>query len=379
MALKRKFKIGIAFDDTLDRPDGVQQYIFRISEYLISLGHEVYFLVGETTRKDLQNVYSLAKNLNVNFNGNKMSIPLPVSNKDMSKLLEDIQLDILHIQAPYSPFMVGRLIRQAAKKQIPVVGTFHILPYSKSVILANKVLSLINKKTKKYIREMIFVSPPAFQFAKEIYGYSGTIIPNPIRVSDFSIQKGTANSVPHIVFLGRLVERKGAMKLLEALVYMKSHAMFAGNFKVTIAGKGTLLDRLLRFAQNNGLDSVSFPGFIAENDKASLLESADIVVLPSISGESFGISVVEALAAARGVVLAGNNPGYASVLYDMPELLIDPTNASDFAEKISYWLSMPSERSNISKKQKKYAKQFDINIVGKNVMVSYDRALRKTE
>ena len=147
-------------------------------------------------------------------------------------------------------------------------------------------------------------------------------------------------------------------------------------FRVTIAGRGEMLEELKRFTQENGLDNVNFPGFIDENEKARLLESADIVALPSISGESFGISVVEALAAARGVVLAGNNPGYASVLHGLPELLVDSLDTPSFSNEIIRWLSSPEDRSTMAIRQKEYAGQFDIHHVGKQVVDTYERALQ---
>ena len=368
----KALKIGLVFDDSLDRPDGVQQYVQRIAEYLESQGHEVHFLVGETARRDLPNLHSLSKNLKVKFNGNTMSMPLPASSRQIGRLLDKLQLDVIHVQAPYSPFMSGKVLKQAWRQNIPVVGAFHILPYSKFVIAGNKFLAACNASTKKYITEMMAVSPPAQQFAKAIYGYEGRVVPNPIRVADFTFSPGKPNKIPHILFLGRLVERKGALQLLKALSYEKP----AVPFRVTIAGRGEMLEELKRFAQENELDNVDFPGFIAENEKARLLESADIVALPSISGESFGISVVEALAAARGVVLAGNNPGYASVLHGLPELLVDPLDTASFSNEIIRWLSSPEDRSTMAIRQKEYARQFDIHHVGKQVVDTYERALQ---
>jgi phosphatidylinositol alpha-mannosyltransferase len=73
----RKLKIGFVFDDSLDKPDGVQQYVLILGRWLATQGHDVHYLVGETKRTDLQNLYSLARNVNVKFNQNRMAIPLP--------------------------------------------------------------------------------------------------------------------------------------------------------------------------------------------------------------------------------------------------------------------------------------------------------------
>ncbi len=73
--------------------------------------------------------------------------------------------------------------------------------------------------------------------------------------------------------------------------------------------------------QNNLRSSVKFLGFVNERDKPELLASAAIACFPSLGGESFGIVLIEAMAAGASVVLGGNNPGYTSVLGDRPESL----------------------------------------------------------
>lgn len=373
--LQSKLKVGLVFDDSLDRPDGVQQYIFRISEWLVSRGHEVHFLVGETSRTDLENVHQMSRNLRVRFNGNVMSMPLPSSKKTLKSTLEELHLDVIHIQAPYSPFMAGRLMGLVAKTTA-VIGTFHILPYTRLVTTANTVLGWINRRSGRRFDRMMAVSVPARKFAKKAYGYECEVVPNPVRVADF-IDASCNDTTLRIVFLGRLVERKGAMWLLKAVAYMREHGLFAGDLEVIIGGKGELMDELVRFVEEHELETiVSFPGFIPEDEKAVLLASGDITVFPSTSGESFGISLLEALAASRGVVLAGDNPGYSSVMHGFPDQLFNPTDIPTFAELLTKWLTEKEAREAIRNTQRDYVKQFDIAVVGTAVENAYYAALQ---
>lgn len=378
MAAKRKLTVGLVFDDSLDRPDGVQQYIQCIAEWLRDQGHEVYFLVGETVRTDLPNIIPMSRNITVKFNGNTMSMPLPTSKRALAAVLSEKQFDVLHIQAPYSPFMGGRVM-QLASPTTAVVGTFHILPYSRFVVLGNRLLSMLNWSSGRRLDAIVAASPPAKEFAEKVYGYSCEVVPNPVRIADFTTtgMPKPANKRPRIVFLGRLVERKGAAQLLHAVAYMRQNNLYDGDFEVIIGGKGELFTDLQHYVRANDLgNTVSFLGFVPENDKAALLASADIAVFPSISGESFGISLLEAMAAARGVVLAGNNPGYASVMHGLKNQLFAPLDKAAFAEALAKWLQDPRARSDAAQSQRSYVQQYDIAVVGKQVEKIYDTALQ---
>src|SRR4051812_41321546 len=102
-------KIGFVLDDSLDKPDGVQQYVLSMGEWLRSQGHDIHYLVSTTTRSDLSNVHNLGRFVTVRFNGNAMGTPLPASGRKIKRLLRDEQFDVLHVQLPYSPFLAHKV------------------------------------------------------------------------------------------------------------------------------------------------------------------------------------------------------------------------------------------------------------------------------
>jgi phosphatidylinositol alpha-mannosyltransferase len=369
-------KIGLVLDDTLDTPDGVQQYVLNMGGWFSSQGHDVHYLVGHTQRTDIKNIHSVSRNLRVHFNGNRMSMPLPVSRRRLKTFLQEQQFDILHVQVPYSPFMAGQILR-TTPPHTAVVGTFHILPYSRLVVFANKFLGILNRKSGRRFDAMMAVSEPARQFANKIYGYDASVVPNPVRLAQFAGVLSTSKATS-IVFLGRLVPRKGAQHLLAAVAYLHKHHLYAAPFQVVIGGKGELTESLQNYVRQQGLESiVSFVGFVAEKSKAEFLAAADIAVFPSTSGESFGISLLEAMASSRGIVLGGDNPGYRSVLAPLQEnRLIQPEHTADFAEQLAYWLSHPDARHTASSEQKQYVERFDIAEVGKQVEAVYRQILQ---
>jgi phosphatidylinositol alpha-mannosyltransferase len=101
------------------------------------------------------------------------------------------------------------------------------------------------------------------------------------------------------------------------------------------------------------------------------LSSANIACFPSLGGESFGIVLIEAMAAGSKVVIAGNNPGYSSVLEDKPELLINPRDHKLFAKKLEEFLENDKFSSEIQEWQRQQVKRYDINVVGAEILNRY--------
>ena len=370
-----KLKIGFLYDDSLDKPDGVPQYVLTLGGWLTAQGHDVHYMVGQTDRTDVPNVHSLARNLHVRFNGNHLSIPLPARRRRLRQLLADEQFDIIHVQVPYSPFLAGRILR-LLPPTTGVIGTFHVLPYGWVATWANRCLALLTRRTDRRFDAMISSTAPTQAFAKQVYGFTSTIIPHPITLANFRTPLAQT-SIPTIVFLGRLVERKGARHLLEAINYLQTHNLFTGQFRVIIGGRGELLEKLQNFVNTHDLSEiVSFAGFVAEADKATFLSQADVAIFPSLSGESFGISLLEALATARGVVLGGDNPGYRAVLAPLSDdRLVRPNDQVAFAISLAWWLNDTAARAHASTDQKAYVQRFDIGIVGPQVVEIYNQAL----
>ncbi|MEO7364494.1 MAG: glycosyltransferase family 4 protein [Candidatus Saccharimonadales bacterium] len=372
-------KIGFVFDDSLDKPDGVQQYILSVGDWLRSQGHDVHYLVGHTERSDLVNVHSLSRNLRVRFNGNVLSMPMPTSRRKLAKFLSDQSFDVIHVQVPYSPWLGGRLIA-AAGPQTAVVGTFHIAPYSRLVSVATGFLGWYTRRTTQRFDEMLSVSSAAQVFAKQTFAIDSQVVPNAINIQRFA--SGTRlsrfdNSKLNIVFLGRLVPRKGCHILLEAVnILRQSDDDFAP--RVIICGKGPELPALQAYVAKYKLENiVEFVGFVSEADKPDYYASADIAVFPSSAGESFGIVLVEAMASGRAAVLGGDNSGYRSVLAPQPALLFDPKCSKALADKLALLLDDQYLRKSLADWGGDYARQFDQAVVGRQILQCYDQALQK--
>jgi len=368
-------------DDSLDTPDGVQQYVLGVGRWIAAQGHDVHYLVGHTTRSDVAHVHSLSRNVKVRFNQNRMSIPLPASRKAIRAVLQREQFDVLHVQMPYSPMLAARVI-QAAGNHTAVVGTFHVAPHSKLVHMANAWLRLLVRSSLKRFDAIMPVSMVARDFARATFGIDGEVVPNTVDLAPFLQAKAFPkySDVPTIVFLGRLVERKGCQHLLRAVAHLQETGKLDSKTKILICGAGPLEASLKQYVAAHNLGgSVTFTGFLSEADKPRYLASADVVVYPSTGGESFGIVLLEAMAAARGVVLAGDNPGYASVMADHTAALFDPHDEKQVAELLSQWLHDAAARHRSRAWQQQYVRQFDVPQVGQRILTVYTKALHKRQ
>ena len=372
-----KYKIAFVLDDSLDTTDGVQQYMLTVGRWFAAQGHEVHYIVGETTRADIPNLHSLGRNIKVRFNHNRMSMPLPVSGKKIRQLLSEQEFDIIHV--PFSPLLAGRVVK-AAGPQTAVVGTFHIAPHSKLVLLGTMLLGGLVRRTLRRFDDIMSVSDVAQDFAWRTFRVESSIVPNTLPLGDFYDAKPLAEyrRSKNIVFVGRLVERKGCGYLLRAVKQLRDAKKLPQECKVVICGRGPLEVELKAFVHDHKLDHiVDFAGFISEADKPRYLAGADVAVYPSTGGESFGIVLLEAMAAGRGVVLAGNNPGYAGVMGERPEALFDPTNEEQFTRKLAHYLQDDAAREGARQWQQQFVRQFDVPRVADEITVVYEQALHK--
>lgn len=375
----RPLTIGLLLDDGLDRPDGVQQYVLALARHLTARGHTVHLVASTTRRTDLENLHVLGRHLGVRVNGNVVRTPLPASAAAVRRLLAQVPFDVLHVQLPHSPLLTGRVVRRAAA-DVAVVGTFLILPDSPRVALATRALGLAERRTLRRFHEVIALSEPAGEFAQRAFGVTSTAIGMPLDLSAFPAGpvQPTAGRTTQIVFLGRLVERKGPRELVAALALMERERMTSRPWTLTLAGGGPLVDELHRAVRTGGLtERVRMPGFVAEEEKAQLLAGAGLVVLPSTGGESFGISVVEALACAGGPVLAGDNAGYRTTMAGVEEQLVDARDVRALARALARWVDADDEeRAAAVRRQRAAVHRFDADLVMDQVETVYRRAVR---
>lgn len=376
--MTKRLRIGFLIDDSLDRHDGVQQYVATVGKWLERQGYSVAYFAGETKTQHISNspIESLSKNIPVIGNKNRLSIPLWASKSKALDVLKWYKPDILHVQSPFSPVMSGRVLSLKDKLGFKVVSTFHIVGAGWVNNVGTKILGSAQRQQQALIDKHIFVSHAAKDFSKNYFkNPNGEIIPNAVDVDRFRVKKNISDK-SKIVFLGRLVERKGCEYLIHAFNHLKCQKRYK-NLTLTIAGTGPREVYVHDLVKQYALEkSVTFLGYIDEAKKPSLLASAGMCVFPSLHGESFGIVLLEAMATGA-LVIGGNNPGYSEVLDRNELILVDPRDTASFAEKIANLLDNDQDAKNAHNFLSAILKTYDINAVGPRILAVYEEVIKK--
>lgn len=178
---------------------------------------------------------------------------------------------------------------------------------------------------------------------------------------------------PRLAFVGNLVSRKGVADLVEAFAQL--HRLHPSS-SLCIAGDGPLrpaIETLVRRRDLHG--AVSLLGTVSESEKAKLLGEADIACFPSRHGESFGVVLLEAMAAGTGLVVGGDNPGYRELMGAHPETLIDPRDTTAMAKRLSRLLTDDSHRARLHAWQQELVRNYDASLITDRVLAVYRQAI----
>lgn len=370
-------KVALVIDDALARPDGVQEYVRSLAAYLGARGHEVHVICsgdGGEPPAGVTAVHSLTKNVAVQFNGNGLRTPLPVKRSAVRALLDAERFDVIHVMSPHSPFFAARVVDEARRLQarsVRIVGSFVILPDGATSDLGTRALGAALRRNLRTFDAFTGLSGPACEFAERAYGIPCEISPAPIDVAAVQAQAlakpwaADAASKTVIAFLGRHVERKGVLEFVDALAALEPAVR--DRLEVRLGGRGPLLEAVQERIARHGLDGiVRLEGFIADEDKPGFLAAADLAVFPATGGESFGIVLIEAMAAGSGAVLAGDNPGYAWTIGD-DDAVIDAKDTAGFSATLARLIADADARAELHARQQERLRDFDLPLVGAQI------------
>ncbi len=374
-------KVAFVLDDSLNSPDGVQEYVRSIASYLGGQGHTVDVLCsgdGGEPPAGVRAVHTIAGNVGVGFNANRLRTPVAAARSRVRALLEAERYDVIHVQTPHSPLLAGRVVSEARRVQgsaVRIVATFHILPSGWLSTWGTRALGLLLRRNLRRFDAFAAVSAPAAVFARASFGIDCRVVPNAIDVTAFraAVRTPRPRRGPHdrlvLGFLGRMVERKGVLELVEAVAALPPEVR--ERLDVRLGGRGPLLAQVEQSVARHDLAGVvSLLGFVAQEDKAQFYADCDLAVFPATGGESFGIVLIEAMAAGAGAVLAGDNPGYAWTIDD-PAAVIDATHAGAFADLIARLVNDPAAREDLHARQQQRLEDFDLPVVGAQVEALY--------
>lgn len=349
-------RIGMVCPYSFDEPGGVQAHILDLSRFLMSQGHEVSVIGPASAGTDLPDfVVKGGPSIGVPYNGSVARIALgPAVKRKLRTFISDGQFDVLHIHEPNAPSYSLQALALAAG---PIVATYHA---SATDSLLLKIAAVGLRPLLEKIRGGIAVSEMARRWQVEQLGGDPVLIPNGVAVADFWQALQPRNEQVEIVFLGRIDEpRKGMDVLLSALPLMAEHC------HVTVIGGGT----------PRKVPGVDFVGKVSEDEKIALLQRADIYVAPNLGGESFGIVLVEAMAAGA-VVIASDLEAFRSVLRtdsDAPVGLTFPVgDPAALAAQLDGLIADAQLRATFHERGLARATDFDWSRIGAHILRVYE-------
>ena len=363
-------RIGLVSPYSFDVPGGVQLHVRDLAEYFLDHGHDVSVLAPADDDTPLPSyVVGAGRAVPVPYNGSVARLSFgPVTAARVARWIDRGEFDVIHVHEPFSPSL-SMLAMWAARG--PLAATFHTAnPRSRALLAAGPVL----QPGLERLAGRIAVSGEARRFVREHIGGDAVVVPNGVYVADFARApvradwRGTPER-PTIAFLGRTEEpRKGLPVLLEALpALLAAHP----GLRVLVAGPGD------RYAALAGADpraaaACEFLGLVSDADKASLLRSADAYVAPNTGGESFGIILIEAMAAGAPVV-ASDIPAFRAVLREGEcGALFRNEDAADLVRAVHHLLRDPGERAALATAGQRRAERFDWSRVAAQVMSVYE-------
>jgi phosphatidylinositol alpha-mannosyltransferase len=215
--------------------------------------------------------------------------------------------------------------------------------------------------------ERCAVSEDARKLAQGYLGGEYTVLFNGVEIDRYALAEPVKADGPTIFFVGRHEPRKGLEVLLEAM------AALPADVRLWVASDGPDTDRLrARFA---GDPRIEWLGRLSEEDKIAHLRGASVFCAPSLRGESFGVVLIEAMAA-RTPIVASDLPGYRNVARPGQDaVMVPPGDVEALAGALQRVLADPGLAGALRSSGSKRADEFSMERLAAEYVTIYERML----
>ena len=364
-------------------PGGVTEHVAHLAEQFLARGHDVH-IVAPSSDDEAEPISSIdapihriGRVVSIPANGSVARITLSLrSYLQAKRLLQEEQFDLIHLHEPMMPALPLTVLRHSNTTN---VGTFHAFRNTPLTYFYGKPI------LRPFFRKLhghIVVSSAAQDFVGEYFRADYRIIPNGIDFPRFNTRypplEQLADGRPTVLFVGRLEKRKGLKFLLRAWPKVLERQP---NARLVVVGRGRPLEGYRRFAARQGWSpsDVVFAGYVAAEDLPRYYQACDVFCAPNTGQESFGIVLLEAMAAGAPIV-ASDIPGYRDVVSDGEQgLLVEPKNPGAIADAVLRLLANPELRANMRRVGQEKARAYDWPRVATEVLDYYFEVLARRE
>ncbi|GAB4258227.1 MAG: glycosyltransferase family 4 protein [Thermoleophilia bacterium] len=371
-------RVGLVSPYSWDVPSGVNDHIASLARELQVHGHDPWIIapigrpVGSRRRSAaFDRLLSAGSAVPFPSNGSKAYVNVwPLMPRRMARLLAEGGFDLLHVHEPCTPSVAGSAVLVG---DMPIVGTFHAAGENSPLY---KAFAPAARRVIDRLAVKIAVSEAARDFVADRFPGDYRVIPNGVRVADYASARGMAKTPGRILFVGRAEPRKGLSVLLQAFPRVR---MYHRDATLVMVGPDWA-DVHAALARVDGCSVRRTSGLAAlgrldHETKVREMGEAQVLCVPSLSGESFGLVLVEGLAA--GVpVLASDLPGYRRVLHDGAlGRLVPPGDPDALARELVHLLDDPRGRAAAATRGIRAVERYAWSTVVERIMLAYEEAL----
>jgi len=342
-------------------PGGVQAQVMGLARELRRIGHEVRVLAPCDGPPPEPFVTPLGQSLPTSANGSVAPLaPDPSAALRTIRALNDEAFDIIHLHEPIVP---GPTVTSLLLRLAPTVGTFHAAGDSSSYRVLNKTA----RWAANHLSARVAVSEAAKELASRYLDGDYQVLFNGIETSRYLKPDAERETQPTIFFCGRFEPRKGLEVLLGAMKYLPH------NFTLWIAADGPGIDEMHRLYESD--KRILWLGRITETDKLDRLSRCTVFCAPSLRGESFGIVLLEAMAAAAPLVTTDID-GYRNVATnELNALLVAPGDEEQLANSITRIVNDTDLSQRLVAGGLKRAQDFSMQHLAEEYVLIYERLL----
>jgi phosphatidylinositol alpha-mannosyltransferase len=350
-------KIGIVSQSYYPRFGGVTEHVHATAVELSRRGHDVRIITSRfnSDRDEGVAVERIGRNVLVPFNRAFVDYTVGWRLKhQLRALFHRHDFDVIHTHCPAAPSLPLLAVAAAECAQ---VGTFHMTGRNRLQEMFRGVLS------RRMVRldARVAVSATAEECAQHYFGGAYSVIPNGVDVDRFHpanepLEAWRADDRINIVFVGRLDPRKGIEHLIAAVPEVVTRTR--GRARFLIVGDSSRRRMLEATVPPDMREHVTFVGAVPATDLPRWYATADIFVAPATGNESFGIVLLEAMAAGRPVVCS-DIPGYRSVVVPGQNGLVhEPGDVDGLADVLCTLVVDDERRAMLSANGRKRALEF---------------------
>ena len=365
-------RIGIVCPYSWDIPGGVQAHVRDLAEALLDLGHVVSVLApGDDDTPDLPRyVVTAGRAVRIPYNGSVARLQFGlVSATRVRRWLRDGDFDVVHVHEPAPPSLslLACMIHDG-----PLVATFHAaLTKSRWLAMSDTLLQPFLEK----LSGRIAVSDAARKVIVEHLGADAVVIPNGVAVSHYTDARplpGYPRAGGTVGFIGRYDEpRKGMDVLVPALEKLVPQRP---ELRLLVAGRGEA-EEFLAGVPRAVRERIDLMGQVSEHDKARMLKSVDVYCAPNTGQESFGVILLEAMAA-RTPIVASELEAFKRVLGGgVAGQLFPIGDSAALARELARVLDDAALRRRLVEAAAKAVVPYDWSTVVKEVLRVYELAI----